>query len=154
MLKKALFALLLPFAVLLSNCNKQQQGTDDQIPNIPVSIAINVTLPLYLNLQTPGNFIYLEGGSKGIVLYHAYDGQYYAMDRNCPYQPLDDCAKVTVEKNNLFARCGKYENDTTFVPCCGSRFDLAGGFLMEGPARYPLKNYYVNKSGDNIYINN
>lgn len=148
--------LAIALVFILANCNKNNNNQQNDIPNVPVSVTVNMNLPEYLSLQSQGGWAYIEGGVKGIVLYHHYDDNFYALERNCPYQPFDSCATVTVELNNVFLRCGHYKSDTdtTWVPCCNSHFSLEAGYLISGPARYPLKNYRISRSGNVLYVTN
>lgn len=142
--------------VALSRCKKDDGQQQLDIPNVPVNLTINMGLPQYLSLQSQGNWVYQNGGARGIVIYHHFDDKFYALERNCPHQPLDSCATVTVENNNLFLRCGHYKspNDTTWIPCCNSQFSLEAGFLLNGPARFALKQYRISQSGNLLYITN
>lgn len=148
--------LAISLVFVLARCNKDNGQQQNDVPNVPVNITVNMNLPDYLSLQSQGGWAYLNGGVKGIVLYHHYDDNYYALERNCPYQPFDDCATVTVELNNVFLRCGKYKSDTdtTWIPCCNSHYSLESGFLISGPSRYSLKNYRVSRSGNVLYVTN
>lgn len=141
----------------LSRCKKddnQQQQSD--IPNVPVNLTINLNLPQYFNLQNQGGWVYENAGVRGIVIYHHYDDKFYALERNCPFQPNDSCATVSVETNNLFLRCGHYKSqtDTTWIPCCNSQYSLESGFLLSGPSRFPLKNYRISQGGSVLYVTN
>lgn len=135
--------------MVFSGCKKNKD--ENMIPNVPVSIRINMDLPLYANLLIPGNYIYLNGGNKGITLFHGFNGEYYATDRMCPYQPFEECSRVELDSNFTF-RCGNMQNGV-FQKCCESKFQF-DGLLLNGPSIYPLKNYRVFKSGNIIDISN
>jgi len=142
--------LTILFALFIcSSCNKKTE--ENLIPNVPVSIRINMELPLYSNLLYPGNYIYLEGGNKGITLFHGFDGEYYATDRTCPYQPFEECSRVELDSNFTF-RCGSTRQGV-FEKCCDSKFQY-DGFLSNGPSMYSLKIYRVFRSGNTLDISN
>jgi len=136
------------------SCKPDANNPQNIIPSVPVNITINMDLPLYINLKNTGQYIYIDGGVKGIILYHHYDDQFYALERNCTYQPFDTCSRVTVQTDNFYIRCGRYQNDTTFIRCCNSKFQLEGGYLIDGPALAPLKQYRVSRSGNMLQIYN
>lgn len=142
--------------VTLSQCKKDGSQQQNDVPNVPVNITVNMNLPEYLSLQSQGGWAYLNGGVKGIVLYHHFDDAFYALERNCPYQPFDDCATVTVDLTGVFLRCGKFKSntDTTWIPCCNSEYSMESGFLISGPSRFSLKNYRVSRSGNVLYVSN
>lgn len=153
-LKYKLFSLTIWVLLFLFSCKKDNVPFDNsEIPNVPVNITVNTSLPLYADLQIPGRWMYLNGGVRGIILVHWYDGTFYALERNCPYRAMDSCSTVTVEDNNVFARCGSMA-DTTYIPCCNSRFQLETGLVNRGPATFSLRNYRVSVSGSLIFINN
>jgi nitrite reductase/ring-hydroxylating ferredoxin subunit len=148
--------LAITLIFVLARCGKSNNGQQNDVPSVPVNITVNMNLPEYLILQSQGGWAYLNGGVKGIVLYHHYDDNFYAMERNCPYQPFDSCAIVTVENNDVFLRCGQYKSDTdtTWIPCCNSQYSLEAGFLISGPSQYSLTNYRVGRSGNILVVSN
>ncbi len=139
--------------VLFGNCKRETIDDRDLIPNVPVTLNINLDLPAYNQLQLPGAWMYFDGGSKGIIVYHGYDFEYRAYDRNCSYQPFENCARIEMEDNSLYAHCGETQKDS-FITCCGSRFDLSNAFPVNGPAVRPLKLYNVFKQGNSLLISN
>lgn len=144
------FSLIILFTVFISSsCNKRND--ENMVPNVPVNIRINMELPLYYNLQFPGNYIYLNGGNKGITLFHGFDGEYYATDRTCPYQPFEECSRVELDSNFTF-RCGA-THQGAFQKCCDSKFQY-DGFLSNGPSIYGLRVYRVFRSGNILDISN
>lgn len=152
----ALAILAIAIVFLLAQCKKDNGQAQNNVPNVPVNITINLNLPQYLPLQSQGNWVYENGGVRGIIIYHHYDDMFYALERNCPHQPGDSCATVTVENNGVFARCGSYksQSDTTWIPCCNSHYALEGGILISGASRFSLKNYRVSQSGSFLYVTN
>lgn len=135
-------------------CDKGTNDNLDPIPNTPVSLTINMDLPAYFDLTLSGSFMYFTDGYRGLVVYHAYDGEYYAFDRACSYQPTNACSKLWMDsttKMHMF--CGAYNNGI-YEKCCDSRFELPAGFPVQGPATFAMKQYYVSRSGNTLYVNN
>ena len=62
--------IIISFIVVLFSCQKSNQVNDDPIPDVPVSITINLALPLYAHLETIGTHVYEPGGVKGVVVVH------------------------------------------------------------------------------------
>lgn len=109
-----------------------------------VDIELNLTLPEFSELQTVGNFVFIHGGVKGIIVYHQSFDIYKTYDRNCTYQPSLDCAKIDSVKSSI-----------AICHCCDSKFLLEqDGQTIDGPALLPLKQYPNNLSGDFLYIYN
>jgi hypothetical protein len=132
-----------------SGCNKNTSL--NEVPSVPVSIRINMDLPLYFDLKFPGNSVNLDGGNKGITLLHGLDGEYYALDRMCTHQPFDACSRVELDRNYTF-RCGETVQDS-FITCCTSTFQF-DGFVSNGPALFPLRRYRVFREGNILDITN
>ena len=122
------------------------------IPNQAVNVTINMDLPAYFNLQTLGEYLMIDQGNRGIYLIHNYDDLYYAIERTCPYQSDQECAQVFLDENSLQLVCGQ-QQDTAFVPCCGTIYGL-NSLYLSGPARCNLKTYRLTKQGKTLYINN
>lgn len=135
-------------------CSKNTNNTNPEpIDNVPVSITVNLNLPTNFHLQNVGSFIYLSGGVKGIILVHHTDDNFYAFDRACSYQPNSvSCSKVEVDTAFLQFRCGE-TTSKGFQKCCDSRFFFDGS-VSQSPARFPLKQYTITKSGNSIFISN
>lgn len=134
-----LFAFAL--AVLASSCKKDEKGG---VPLTGVNININVNLPEYNDLSVPGGWVYLTGGSQGLIVYRKSTDEFVAMDRHCPYRPEDVC-KVVVDESEVIAR------DTA---CCHSAFLLLDGSVTEGPAALGLKRYNTTFNGTTLHIFN
>jgi nitrite reductase/ring-hydroxylating ferredoxin subunit len=134
------FTLLLCMG-LFASCDKQRTTG---VPPVNIDISINVNLPEYANLQVPGGWVYLTGGSQGIIVYRANAESFTAVDRHCPYQPENLC-RVTVDVSNVIAR------DTA---CCHSAYLLFDGSVTQGPSSFNLTRYQTNWNGTTLRIYN
>lgn len=138
MMNKAFYTFFI--FLYLGSCTNQ----DAYIPNVYVDIDINLSLPEYSELSPIGNSIFIEGGVKGIILYHFANSEYRVYDRSCSYEPSLDCAKIDSINANI-AHC----------KCCSSAFLLdQEGDAVNGPALLPLKQYHYTLQGDWLYIFN
>ena len=136
-MKVRIFAFI---CLLFLSCQKQ----DDYVQNVLVDITLNLSLPEFEELQTVGNFVFINGGVKGIIVYHQAFDIYKTYDRNCTYQPSLSCARID-SVNSTIAICN----------CCDSKFLLGqNGLTIDGPALMPLKEYPNNLLGDVLYIYN
>ncbi len=135
-------------------CKKSNNNTNPEpINNVPVSLTINLALPAYFHLQNVGTYVIENGGVKGIILVHNTDDNFYAFDRCCSYQPnSSNCSRLEIDSSSLQFRCGQ-TTSKGFVKCCDSKFFFDGS-VAQSPARFPLKQYNVNKSGNTIIISN
>ncbi|MBR9859947.1 hypothetical protein GYB22_04215 [bacterium] len=150
---KKLILILLFSGFFASSCDTDNPYTGECfIPEVSVNAVVNLSLPEYFKLQNIGEFVFLEGGNRGIFLIHNYDDRYYALERTCPYQSDEECAKIQVDSTSLFLKCGTLA-DTGFVECCASKYQF-DGTVFEGPSRCNLKFYQISTQGSNLYISN
>jgi len=133
--------LLLLLSGTIVGCKREERGG---VPISPVDISINVNNPAYADLAVAGGWLYLSGGSLGILVYRSAPETFVAMDRHCPYRTADLC-RVSVDESELIAR------DTT---CCGSAFLITDGSVVEGPAALNLQRYNTSFNGTTLRIFN
>lgn len=114
-----------------------------QIPNVIVNKQINLNNIEYNKLRQVNGYVYIEGGVRGIIIIRQNTNRYLAIERNCTYQPGDECARVEADQSGLFL----------VDPCCHSQFDLSGQ-VTGGPAAYPLRQYATALNGNFLYITN
>lgn len=127
-----LYSYILIFIVFIAiGCQKDSEGnTGSRVPNVPTDITININLPSYNALSNVGGFAYVQGGSKGIVVYRVGLDQFAAFDRHCTYQVDQGCA-IDMDEGSL----------AKDVDCCESVFEVVNGTPVEGPAERPLLQY-------------
>ena len=124
-----------------SACRKEDRVG---VPYTGVDISINVNNPAYVDIQVPGGWLYLTGGSNGIIVYRRTLEAFTALDRHCPYQPENLC-RVVVDNTEVIAR------DTA---CCHSAFLIIDGSVTEGPASIGLQQYNTTFNGTTLRIYN
>ena len=131
-LKKYWIILLLLIAVFPSfHCSKTNP-IDELIPYRIVNFTIDPHGVQYNNLNIVGNYTYVTGGYRGIIIYHASPGEFKAYDRTSTYNfPNPADCRVTVDDTGLLA------TDT----CSNSTYILLDGSPFEGPATLSLKQY-------------
>ena len=138
---KLFFIIIISFFLVLTGCTKDNNSG---IPLVSVNIYINSNNPEFINLNAVGGWIYIIGGSRGIIVYKASNNEFKAYDRHCTYDPTNTCALVSVEVNNI----------TGLDDCCGSKFLLPDGSVTQGPANLPLKQYTTSFDGSVLHISN
>lgn len=83
---------------------------------------------------------------NGVLVYRVNinddDDDFVVYDRTCPYEVSEDCAIEWDSGDPYYATC----------PCCGSKFNLVGGYVEEGPAEYPLRIIKCEYINGNLYI--
>ncbi|MEO6150223.1 MAG: hypothetical protein ABIP28_08680 [Mucilaginibacter sp.] len=102
-----------------------------------VNEIVQINDPNY-TLNGIGGHALIDGGVKGIVVYHRSDGNYVAYDRCSSYEPEKRCA-VNIDEVAF----------QVVDPCSGSKFLLDDGTPVKAPASRSLRSYTVIKR--NIY---
>lgn len=138
---RTLFLLPVTALLLQAGCKKED---NIGVPLTNVDIYVNINLPEYNDLTVTGGWVYLTGGSEGLIVYRKSPDEFTAMDRHCTYQPENLC-HVTVDESGIIAR------DTT---CCNSAFLMLDGSVTEGPAALGLKLYHTTFNGTTLHIFN
>ncbi len=126
--------------VAASSCRKNEET---QIPVPPVDFSVNINNPQYIALKSIGGWVYVTGGSKGIILYRSEESNINAFDRHSPFEVNRGC-QVSVDSSDIAAI------DT----CSNSRFLLQTGNPISGPATQPLFSYQTNFNGQNLRVFN
>lgn len=128
---------------LLIGCDKESANNDNPyIPNYGFSVEINRNLPLYSNLQFPGNGVKVNitgAGVRGLIVFNTGSG-IVAFDGACPNQDLTACSTLTL--NGIEAIC----------PCDDAAYNLYTG---QSPGKqYPLKQYRTEVNNNIIRVYN
>jgi nitrite reductase/ring-hydroxylating ferredoxin subunit len=127
--------ILLP---ILFSCKKENINQQLGIPYVNVDRYILLNDPNSLSLNAVGGFLYLNAGSRGIIVYHRAFEEYVAFDRHCTYNTSDACGKVSLDStSNVILNCA----------CCASKFSLIDGSVLNGPSLNPLLQYNAKISG-------
>ncbi len=137
-MKAKLFSLLM--LLTLFSCKKNNSF----IPQVQVQIVINTLDPQFQSLNGIGGWSYVEGGSRGIIVFRSESENFKAFDRHCSFEPENTCARVSVIESSLFAEDS----------CCNSRFQLIDGQAIGGPASVGLQEYRTSFDGNIIQIFN
>ncbi len=110
---------------------------------------INLNLPLYSSLATPGNSIYIGNdgvGIKGVFVTNTGSG-YVAFEASCPNHSPNSCS--TMKKiNGTSCKCDCEEYEYSL---------FSGEFLGEsddGERKYSMLNYRTTTVGSSVIISN
>ena len=118
--------------LLLVSCSKDTNPISP-IPDTLVREQVNLNTSEALPLKArDGNFIYIKGGYKGIIVYRRSQDNYIAFERKSPYLLNDTCGVITVHSSQL------YMEDL----CHGCSFNWDGR-PTAGPCRDIMKMYNV-----------
>ncbi len=135
-------ALFLGFLVTATGgCKKE----DSKVPYVDVNITINLDQPEYHDLRTTGGWLYLTGGSRGLIVYRLSSDEFKAYDRHCTYKPSEDCDPALVDSSDIKIVCRD---------CHGSQYSITDGTVIKGPANEPLREYSTSFDGTLLRITN
>ena len=118
-------SILLLFA-LLTGCRNHNINP---IPNIPFDLLIDISLPSYNSLNGVSGWCYVNGGSRGIIVYRKSLDEFVAFDRHSPEDPDGNCPSPLFPDNNNFLQLNDTCNNATFslydgMPISNSNFGL------------------------------
>lgn len=107
--------LLVSFILFISAC-RSDDGAVSCVPNAVVNRTVNLSLPLYANLNNPGGWIYLDGysaGTRGLIIVNTGNG-FKAYDRNAPH--ICPTAKSTLYvKDDIKIMCDEDESEWILI---------------------------------------
>jgi nitrite reductase/ring-hydroxylating ferredoxin subunit len=127
--------------LLLYFCSCKKDSS--QVPVIYVDIYLYTTDPAFSPLNATNGYAYLNGGSKGILVFRKSLNEFMAYDRQCTYKVAEGNT-VKVDASGLLA--------TDAV--CGSKFLLTDGSANQGPAVNSLRQYQTSYDGTVLHIFN
>lgn len=135
---KNLFFLF--FIFILFSCD---DTVDDNqyLPNVPVSITIDLNLPEGQQLLIDRYKIFTQKGVKGVYLKVISNTNFLAFDLACPHITLQDCSTMSISGDSLYMVC----------PCDSKRFQVLDGAPENGGIN-PARQYNVTVSGSILRI--
>ena len=131
--------------IFILSCSKDEQQAATAVPNVNVNEKININDPEYTSLGNIGGAVYINGGSKGIVLYRESQNVVKAYERHCTFDATEVCSQLDLDINT------RQLND---FDCCGSIFSIINNTIFQGPATRPLIEYDVSFDGMVVHVTN
>ena len=133
--------------LIIVSCNKNSVNRNPFLPELNFEFSINLNLPLYNNLKFTGGSVLLKDfGHKGVILYNLNNNNYLAWEASCPNHNPNSCSRTKIKGNLTECECENYQ------------YSLATGQLLnpslDDTNQYPMINYGVRISGDNLVIYN
>jgi len=135
------FGIALLSILAFSQCRKDNDSSN--IPYISVNVNIDVDNPAYRDIKSPGNYVYINGGSEGIILYRLNQEEFRAYDRHSPIEPQDNCI-CDVTEDQLFIE----------DPCSGASWLITDGTPQNNAAKFFLREYQTSFNGRTVRVFN
>jgi hypothetical protein len=101
------------------------------VPSIPFDITIYLNLPSYNSLEAVGGWTYVNGGSKGIVVYRRSVDEFVAFDRHSPANDGTCAFPLTTNPDNFL------QLDDS---CSTAKFSLYDGSII-ADSEFGLRQY-------------
>lgn len=137
--KYNIWLLILPLLLLSTKC----ETSGYQIPYVRVDLHLNIISEL--GNPSIGSFSEVDGGVSGLIIYREDFGLFHVYDRTCTQYPEHTEAVLPDEDFDGVYTC----------PECKSKYLLlTGAEPLEGPATFPLHEYYSRVDGDLLHVYN
>ncbi len=136
MFQRVLFVLVTLLSVL--SCGKNNQNP---VPNVPVDVTIDLGFPSYSALQGVSGYTYVNGGSRGIIVYRKSLNEFVAFDRHSPADIEGTCVEPLYPDANNFLEL--------IDSCNNARFSLYDGSPISN-SEFGLRQYATQYNGSNI----
>jgi nitrite reductase/ring-hydroxylating ferredoxin subunit len=132
--------LLLLF-LLTSFFSCEKNNSNDILPNIDVNVVLDLNLPEYVELKTPSNWDYVNGGLQGIIVLNTGNGNphYKAFELACPN---NDCTTPMNFDGSFKLKC----------PCDNSEYSIIEGSPQTAGNAHFAREYKVNQVNENTLI--
>lgn len=114
---KVRFILFILVLVSFSACRKNDPHP---VPSLPFDFTIDISLPSYSPLLGVSGWAYVNGGSKGIVVYRRGIDEFIAFDRHSAADVNGTCAQPLVTDPDNFLQLNDTCNSATFSLYDGS----------------------------------
>ena len=135
--------------LFLMACSANSTNRNPYLQEIGFRFDINLNLPLYSDLNNPGNPVYIGSngvGLRGVYVINTGFGVFRAFEASCPNQVPTSCSTISME--GTVGRC----------PCDDLEYSLFTGQLLnrpdDGNRYYDLLEYRANTSGNLVIISN
>jgi nitrite reductase/ring-hydroxylating ferredoxin subunit len=134
------YILLLALTIsFLGSCKKDEKSS--QVAQVPVNFFLYLNDPANVELNAVGGWLYINGGTKGIIVYRQSNEEFTALERNCPYDPNKSCSLVEELSGIIFVDS-----------CCLSQFSIYDGSIVNGPATQSMYRYRSVLNGSTLHI--
>jgi len=124
-MKVRIILVFLVFSLVWS-CKKNKYHP---VPNVATDITIDINLPSYIALTGVSGWAYVNGGSRGVIVFRRSNDDFIAFDRHSPADPDGTCKRpLTPDSDNFLILVDSCNNATFSLydgsPISNSEFGL------------------------------
>lgn len=141
--------LALALLTILFSCSTDRTNRNPYLQELGFTFELNLSLPLYSNLNSIGNPIYVGNtgvGTRGIFVMKSGLDSYYAFEASCPNHVPNDCSTMELDGQNVVCTCEGY----TYSLFTGQQLDRPD----DGGRYYDLLFYRATQRGNSIIVSN
>ncbi len=142
---KSIFCLIISF-IILSSCSKNSVDNKNCkfLLDLGVNVNINLSLPQYSQLPFAGNSVYIANAGNAGIIVASTGADFFAWDASDPNHSPNACSALI--PTGLEGTCGCEDKN---------KYSLITGQPLESNSLpCSLKNYRVEKNGNNLLIFN
>ena len=135
-----IYIILLVIAIsFLGSCKKDKKSSE--IAKLPVDFYLYLNDPSNVALNAVGGWLYVNAGTKGVIVYRQTIDAFVSLERNCPYDPNESCSIIEI-----------YSGISSIDSCCKSQFSIYDGSIINGPASQSLYRYQSILNGNVLHV--
>ncbi|WP_420401092.1 Rieske (2Fe-2S) protein [Flagellimonas sp.] len=144
---KYIWGCLLLF--FLISCESDPTNRNPYLQEVNFRFDLNLNLPLYNNLNTIGNPVYVGNngvGTRGAFVMRTGLDTFFAFEASCPNHTPNSCSTMTIDGQNVTCSC----EDFTYSLFTGQQLNRPD----DGTRYYDLLFYRATQSGNVVTISN
>ena len=145
-MKRVFIFITLLFTV---SCSNDGSNRNPFLQEVGFNFELNLNLPLYSNLNTIGNPVYVGNpsvGTRGAFVMRTGPDTFFAFEASCPNHAPNSCSTMTIEGQEVACSCEDY------------RYSLFTGQQLnrpdDGNRYYDLLFYRATQNGNSVFISN
>jgi len=141
--------LALALLSIIFSCSSDRTNRNPYLQEVGFTFELNLNLPLYSNLNSIGNPIYVGNtgvGTRGVFVMKSGLDSYYAFEASCPNHVPNDCSTMELDGQNVVCSCEGY----TYSLFTGQQLDRPD----DGGRYYDLLFYRATPRGNSIIVSN
>ena len=141
--------LMIVALIAFLSCSRDSSNRNPFLPEVSFTFEINLNLPLFSGLNTPGNAVFINNtgvGIRGVYVINTGFGNFLAWEASCPNQSPSSCSTLELNGTTVVCPCDEYE------------YSLFNGQLLtevpEGERVFGLLNYSARALEGSVIISN
>ncbi|AWX44154.1 hypothetical protein HME9304_01154 [Flagellimonas maritima] len=138
------------FLTFIISCDSNDTNRNPFLQEVSFRFELNLNLPLYNNLNTIGNPVFVGNsgvGTRGaFVMKTSIDNNFIAFEASCPNHAPNNCSTMEIDGQNVVCQC----EDFTYSLFTGQQLNRPD----DGNRYYDLLFYRTTLSGNTVTVFN